>query len=182
MDLRNINVSERDVVVGIAASGRTPYTIGALDYAREIGASSVALTCVPDSRLSQLADISIAPIVGPEVLTGSTRMKSATAQKLVLNALSTAAMIRIGKTYENLMVDVSVSNQKLTARAVEIIHEVTGAMRGEAKVLLAKSDNDVKLAILMKLTGLNKEQYRDCLDACDGFLRTAISTAIRKSA
>lgn len=182
MDLRDIDVSERDVVVGIAASGHTPYTIGALDYAREIGASTVALTCVPDAQLSRLADISIVPVVGPEVLTGSTRMKSATAQKLVLNTLSTAAMIRIGKTYENLMVDVAVSNQKLTARAVEIIHEVTGAERSEAKVLLAESGNDVKLAILMKLTGLGKEQSHACLNKSGGFLRTAINAAIRKSA
>ena len=181
-DLRGIDVSGRDVVVGIAASGRTPYTIGALDYARETRASTVAVTCVPDSRLSRLADVSIVPVVGPEVLTGSTRMKSATAQKLVLNTLSTAAMIRIGKTYENLMVDVSVSNHKLTARAVEIIHEVTGAERSEAKVLLAESGNDVKLAILMKLTGLGKEQSRACLDASGGFLRTAIRAAIKKSA
>ena len=181
-DLRGLNLSKKDAVVGIAASGRTPYVIGALDYAREIGATSIALTCVPDSRLSRGADISIAPIVGPEVLTGSTRLKSGTAQKMVLNTLSTAAMIRMGKTYENLMVDVSVSNQKLAARAVEIVREVTGATRKEAKTLLAESGNDVKLAILMKLTGLDKERSRACLCESGGVLRHAINVTQRISA
>jgi N-acetylmuramic acid 6-phosphate etherase len=181
-DLRGLNLSKKDAVVGIAASGRTPYVIGALDYAREIGATSIALTCVPDSRLSRGTDISIAPIVGPEVLTGSTRLKSGTAQKMVLNTLSTAAMIRMGKTYENLMVDVSVSNQKLAARAVEIVREVTGATRKEAKTLLAESGNDVKLAILMKLTGLDKERSRACLCESGGVLRHAIKVTQRISA
>ncbi len=116
-DLRNIGLSSHDVVVGIAVSGRTPYVIGGLAYAASIGATTVALSCNPDSTIATLAEIAISPVVGPEILTGSTRLKSGTAQKLVLNMLTTASMIRIGKTYENLMVDVSATNNKLVARA-----------------------------------------------------------------
>lgn len=181
-DLRGMDLSARDVVVGIAVSGRTPYVIGALDYAARVGATTVSLTCVPDSKLSLRADISIAPEVGPEVLTGSTRLKSGTAQKMVLNMLSTAAMIRIGKTYENLMVDVSVSNQKLATRAVGIICEATAATPEEARTLLAESGEDVKLAIFMKLTGLGREQARIYLDDADGVLRRAIEETRKKSA
>ncbi len=116
-DLSAIGVSASDVLVGIAVSGRTPYVIGALEHARGLGARTVALTCNPDSPIARMADISIAPVVGPEVITGSTRLKSGTAQKLVLNMLSTASMVRIGKTYGNLMVDMIASNGKLVARA-----------------------------------------------------------------
>src|SRR5690606_7649927 len=116
-DLERIDLAPRNVVVGIAVSGRTPYVIGGLDYANEIGATTVALSCNPVSAIADIADIAISPVVGPEALTGSTRLKSGTAQKLVLNMLTTASMIRIGKSYENLMVDLSVSNAKLAARA-----------------------------------------------------------------
>lgn len=182
-DLRGIDLRSTDVVVGISVSGRTPYTVGALGYAREVGAGTIALTCVPGSRLSACADIVIAPVVGPEILTGSTRLKSGTAQKMVLNMLSTASMIRIGKAYQNLMVDLSVSNRKLAARAVGILCEATGSAPDEARALLAESGNNVKLAILMKLTGLDREGARASLESSGGFLRHAVAGAgLRSSA
>ena len=175
-DLKARDLASNDVVVGIAVSGRTPYVIGGLEYARSVGATTVALSCNPDSTIAKLADIAISPLVGPEVVTGSTRMKSGTAQKLVLNMLTTASMIRIGKTYENLMVDVSVSNEKLAARAVRIIAEAVGCPNPEAERLLAQSGNDVKLAILMGLTGLSKPDAEAALQREDGFLRRALIT------
>lgn len=173
-DLRALNLGPNDAVVGIAVSGRTPYVIGALQYAQQVGAATVGLTCNPGSPIAEQAAISIAPLVGPEVLTGSTRLKSGTAQKLVLNMMSTAAMIRMGKTYENLMVDLSASNAKLRERAVGILREVTECTDAEARDLLRASGNSVKLAILMQLTGLNAVEARERLDAADGFLRRAI--------
>lgn len=181
-DLRAIGLSAKDVVVGIAVSGKTPYVLGALDFAREIGADTVALTCNPDSEMSRRADITIAPVVGPEVLTGSTRLKSGTAQKMVLNMLSTAAMIRIGKTYQNLMVDLSISNKKLNTRAIGILCETTGATPEEAEALLEESGRDVKLAILMKLTGLDRDASQACLNASGGVLRHAIEMTRGSSA
>jgi len=174
-DLEAVNLSKRDVVVGIAVSGRTPYVIGALEYAREIGAGTVALSCNPSSAIAAIAEISIAPVVGPEVLTGSTRLKSGTAQKLVLNMLSTASMIRIGKVYQNLMVDVTVSNAKLYARAVRIVMEASGASAEEAAALLEKTENDVKLAILLALTDMELQEGRDLLTRSGGYLRKAIN-------
>ncbi|MHA6730348.1 N-acetylmuramic acid 6-phosphate etherase [Devosia sp. A369] len=172
-DLEAINVSAKDVVVGIAVSGRTPYVIGGLDHAKSVGAVTVALSCNPDSVIARLADIAISPVVGPEALTGSTRLKSGTAQKLVLNMLTTASMIRIGKSYENLMVDLSVSNEKLAARATRIVVEATGCSSEEAERYLALSRNNVKLAILMALTGLDAAAAEVKLNAADGFLRRA---------
>ena len=172
-DLEAVNASARDVVVGIAVSGRTPYVIGALEHARGIGATTVALSCNPGSAIAALADIAISPVVGPEALTGSTRLKSGTAQKLVLNMLTTASMIRIGKSYENLMVDVSVSNQKLMARAVRILVEVSGCSPEGAARYLADSNNNVKLALLMALTGMNAADAAVALDQAGGFLRRA---------
>ncbi|WP_180901611.1 N-acetylmuramic acid 6-phosphate etherase [Martelella soudanensis] len=174
-DLEAVELSERDVVVGIAVSGRTPYVIGALEYARGKGAGTVALSCNPASAIATIADISIAPVVGPEVLTGSTRMKSGTAQKLVLNMLSTASMIRIGKVYQNLMVDVTVSNAKLYARAVRIVMDASGVGADEAAALLEKTGNDVKLAILLALTDMELQQGRDLLVRSGGYLRKAIN-------
>lgn len=176
-DLRAIDLAARDVVVGIAVSGRTPYVIGALDYAKAIGATSVALSCNPASAIARIADIAISPVVGPEVLTGSTRLKSGTAQKLVLNMLTTASMIRIGKSYENLMVDLHASNKKLLARAVRIVMEATHCTAAEAEAVLEKTDNDVKLAILVQLTGLDLATARAALAASGGFLRSAIEGA-----
>ncbi len=172
-DLEKIGVSARDVVVGIAVSGRTPYVIGGLEYANGAGATTVALSCNPDSAIARVADIAISPVVGPEALTGSTRLKSGTAQKLVLNMLTTASMIRIGKTYENLMVDLSVSNEKLAARATRILVDVAGCSPEAAERYLADSRNNVKLAILMALTGMDASQGARALQDADGFLRRA---------
>jgi N-acetylmuramic acid 6-phosphate etherase len=134
----------------------------------------VALSCNPDSAIAALADIAISPVVGPEVLTGSTRMKSGTAQKLVLNMLTTASMIRIGKTYQNLMVDVRPTNQKLLARAVRIVMQASGCEADAAQAALSRSGNDVKLAILITLTGLEPDAARGMLARSGGFLRRAI--------
>ena len=172
--LEEINLTAADVVVGIAASGRTPYVIGGLDYARKIGAMTVALSCNPKSVIAADADIAISPVVGPEVLTGSTRMKSGTAEKLVLNMLTTAAMIRIGKTYQNLMVDLHASNRKLVARAARIVTQATGCTLEEARAALDKTGNDVKLAILITLTGMSLAEARSALEGAGGFLRRAI--------
>lgn len=172
-DLGKIELSAIDVVVGIAVSGRTPYVMGGLDYARQIGATTVALSCNPAAAIAEIADIAIAPVVGPEVLTGSTRLKSGTAQKLVLNMLTTASMIRMGKSYENLMVDLSVSNIKLAARAIRMIIEVTGVSAEAAEDYLAQARNNVKLAVLMALTGLDAEAASAALKDADGFLRRA---------
>lgn len=176
-NLQEISLSSKDVVVGIAVSGRTPYVVGALNYAQSIGAKTISLACNPHSTLADMADIAISPVVGPEVVTGSTRLKSGTAQKLVLNMLTTASMIRIGKTYENLMVDVTISNQKLHARAIRIIAEATGCAADVAEIHLAKSDNNVKLAILMILTGLEVAEAQAALLRHDGFLRKALAEA-----
>ena len=181
-DLDAINLSSRDAVVGIAVSGQTPYVVGALRHARRIGAGTVALSCNPSSVIAGIADIAISPVVGPEVVTGSTRLKSGTAQKMVLNMLSTASMIRIGKTWSNLMVDVTISNRKLADRAVGILREATGCDAEEARALLAKSGDSVKLAILMQITGKNADAARADLEAERGFLRKAIERAGKNSA
>lgn len=173
-DLKSIGFNQDDVVVGIAASGRTPYVIGALEYANTIGAATVALSCNPDSTIADIAQIAISPVVGPEALTGSTRLKSGTAQKLVLNMLTTASMIRLGKSYQNLMVDVKATNKKLVARAARIVMQATDCESCEAAETLVKTGYDVKLAILMILTGMDVEQARKQLHAQDGFLRKAV--------
>ena len=167
--------SRDDVVVGIAVSGRTPYVVGGLNYARQLGATTVALSCNPASTIAGIADIAISPVVGPEVLTGSTRMKSGTAQKLVLNMLTTASMIRIGKSYQNLMVDLRPSNKKLVARAIRIVMQTAGCTAVQAKQALDSTGNDVKLAILVAITGLDVEAARAALGKVGGFLRKAIS-------
>ncbi|MDN3632802.1 N-acetylmuramic acid 6-phosphate etherase [Vibrio lentus] len=173
-DLKAIQFTENDVVVGIAASGRTPYVIGALNYANQIGAVTVALSCNPGSPIAEIAQIAISPVVGPEALTGSTRLKSGTAQKLVLNMLTTASMIRIGKSYQNLMVDVKATNEKLVARAARIVIQATECDKALAVSTLKTTDYDVKLAILMILTGLDFESAKAQLDQQHGFLRKAV--------
>ncbi|RUV04564.1 N-acetylmuramic acid 6-phosphate etherase [Mesorhizobium sp. M6A.T.Cr.TU.017.01.1.1] len=172
--LQEINLTADDVVVGIAVSGRTPYVIGGLTYARQVGATTVALSCNAKSIIAGLADIAISPLVGPEVLTGSTRLKSGTAQKLVLNMLTTASMIRIGKSYQNLMVDLNPSNKKLVARAVRIVMQTTGCAAQQARQALDQTGNDVKLAILVRITGMGVEEAREALGNAGGFLRKAI--------
>ncbi|MDN3699580.1 MULTISPECIES: N-acetylmuramic acid 6-phosphate etherase [Vibrio] len=173
-DLKNIQFNTNDVVVGIAASGRTPYVIGALEYANDIGATTVALSCNPNSPIADIANIAICPVVGPEVLTGSTRLKSGTAQKLVLNMLTTASMIRLGKSYQNLMVDVKATNEKLVARAVRIVMQATDCPKSLAVITLKHTDYDVKLAILMILTDLNLDEAKEQLSHQQGFLRKAV--------
>lgn len=175
-DLKSIDFSAKDVVVGIAASGRTPYVIGALNYANDIGATTVALSCNPDSPIADVAKIAISPVVGPEALTGSTRLKSGTAQKLVLNMLTTASMIRLGKSYQNLMVDVKATNKKLIARASRIVMQATECDESEATKTLEQTDYDVKLAILILLTSMPLETARQQLEKQDGFLRKAVQS------
>ncbi|MCA0003948.1 MULTISPECIES: N-acetylmuramic acid 6-phosphate etherase [unclassified Mesorhizobium] len=180
--LQDIKLTPDDVVVGIAVSGRTPYVIGGLNYAKQVGATTVALSCNPASTIAGIADIAISPVVGPEVLTGSTRLKSGTAQKLVLNMLSTASMIRIGKSYQNLMVDLNPSNRKLAARATRIVMQTTGCTAAQARQALGRTDNDVKLAILLTITGLEVEEARAALAKARGFLRKAISDETHEGA
>lgn len=173
-DLAGVSLSRNDVVVGIAVSGRTPYVLGALDYASRVGAATVGLTCNPASAIAKAVDISIAPVVGPEVVTGSTRLKSGTAQKLVLNMISTASMVRIGKTYQNLMVDMHASNEKLVARAIRIVMQATECSPDVAEEALALTGKDVKLAILTILTGKAPDDARAALAGAGGFLRRAV--------
>ncbi|WP_048645410.1 N-acetylmuramic acid 6-phosphate etherase [Nitratireductor soli] len=180
--LMDAGLTARDVVVGIAVSGRTPFVIGGLTYAKEIGAATIALSCNPNSAIGDIAELAIAPVVGPEILTGSTRLKSGTAQKLILNMLTTASMIRMGKIYQNLMVDLTVSNQKLVARAARIVVEATGCTIEEAGAFLKTTDNDVKLAILIAITGMEVDQARNALAQAGGFLRQAINERQREAA
>ncbi len=172
--LREIGLTPQDTVVGIAASGRTPYVLGAIDYANEIGALTVGICNSPGSVLGQAVDIAIEVPTGPEVVTGSTRMKSGTAQKLVLNMLSTGAMIRLGKTYGNLMVDVQPTNEKLRVRAVRIVAEATELEPGAARAALERANGNVKLAIVMTLTGVNKDVATENLEAAQGRVRLVI--------
>ncbi|MCK2003458.1 N-acetylmuramic acid 6-phosphate etherase [[Brevibacterium] frigoritolerans] len=174
-DLIDVALTANDTVIGIAASGRTPYVKGALRYARKVGAKAVALSCNNNASITKEADIGIEVVVGPEVLTGSTRMKAATAHKMVLNMISTATMIRLGKVYENLMVDVNVSNQKLKDRAVNIIETVTNADYDQALNTLEKANNQVKAAIVMIKTATDYEKAMELLEKADGDVRKAIS-------
>lgn len=173
-DLWERKCGSGDVVVAIAASGRTPYCLGALRYARQVGAGTVSLVCNPGSPMAAAADIAIVPVVGPEVLTGSTRMKAGTAQKMVLNMLSTATMVRLGKVYSNLMVDVVPANQKLVDRAHRIVQEATGADAQTAKQALADCSGNVKAAIVTLLAGCPAKTSGTLLEQAGGFVRRAI--------
>lgn len=173
-DLKNKKITENDIIVGLAASGRTPYVIGGLEYANEVGAMTIAITCNAGSEVSKAAKISIAPVVGPEVVTGSTRLKSGTAQKLVLNMLSTGTMIKLGKVYGNLMVDVRATNEKLVERAKKIVCEATGVTREEAGKYLEETNSDVKLSIFMILSKLEKEEARKVLEESKGYIAEAL--------
>jgi len=173
-DLKSISFTEKDVLVGIAASGRTPYAIGAMDYAHSVGAPVIAVVCCADSEMSRHADITIAPVPGPEVVTGSSRMKSGTAQKMVLNMLSTASMIKLGKVYENLMVDLRPSNEKLVQRAVRIVSSATGSEETEARRALEEADMHCKTAIVMILMNLSAEDARSALSKSDGRIAQAV--------
>lgn len=174
-DLKRIQFSKQDILVGIAASGRTPYVIGALTYAKQQGAITVSISSNPHSAMSQIADIAIETLVGAEALTGSSRLKSGTAQKLVLNMLTTASMILIGKCYQNLMVDVQASNQKLVARAIRIVMEATGCTKEVAETQLAIANYSAKLAIMMILAGVDKAQAEQMLAKHQGRLQQALA-------
>jgi len=176
-DLRDITFNANDVLVGIAASGRTPYVLGALAYARQQGAFTAALTCNPNSPMSQAADVALTPVVGPEVVTGSSRMKAGTAQKLVLNMLTTGAMIRSGKVYGNLMVDVEATNQKLVQRQVNIVKQASDCDDATAQQALAASNGHCKTAIVMVLAGLTADEAKSLLSQNQGFIRNALRDA-----
>lgn len=176
-DLKEHGFSAKDVLVGIAASGRTPYVIGGLKYARELGALTIALACSEHAEIAALADIALTPVTGPEVVTGSTRMKAGTAQKLVLNMLSTGTMIKLGKVYSNLMVDVKASNKKLEERAIRIVMEGSGCERTEAEKALKGADGHAKLAILMVVAGVSASEGKALLERTSGHLAAAIRLA-----
>ncbi|MFJ8609456.1 N-acetylmuramic acid 6-phosphate etherase [Streptomyces sp. NPDC093675] len=176
-DLDALALTDRDTVVGISASGRTPYALGAVEHARARGALTVGLSCNADSPLAAAADHGIEIVAGPELLTGSTRLKAGTAQKLVLNMISTITMIRLGKTYGNLMVDVRASNAKLRARSHRIVALATGAADGEIERALAATDGEVKNAILTILGGVDGPSAARLLAESGGYLRTALEKA-----
>ena len=174
-DLQGKALTASDIVVGIAASGRTPYVVGALNYAASLGAATIAISCAPESPIARAAKISIAVITGPEIVTGSTRMKAGTAQKMVLNMLSTGSMIRLGKVYGNLMVDVHASNKKLEERSVRIVMAATSCSQAEASRRLQDADGQAKLAIFLILSGLDAKTARQLLQKHHGFLRQALA-------
>ncbi len=174
VDLQTIQFSSKDVLVGIAASGRTPYVIGALEYAKRLGSVTVSIASNPNSAMANIVDIAIDTVVGPEVLTGSSRLKSGTAQKLVLNMLTTASMILMGKCYQNLMVDVQASNEKLKARAIRIVMQATDCDKTLAEETLKLADQNAKLAIMMILSGLDRAQAEALLEKHHGKLQLAL--------
>lgn len=173
-DLVNKNLTSKDVVCGIAASGRTPYVIGAMEYGKKVGASVLCVTMNPESEMAAMADVPITVVVGPEVIMGSTRMKAGTAQKLVLNMLTTGAMIKLGKVYENLMVDVQTTNEKLVARAKRIVKLATDADYGTIEKVLKDTNNQVKLSIVIIKTGLSKEKAQELLEKNNGYVKKAL--------
>lgn len=170
-DLKKINFSQNDVIFGIAASGRTSYVIGALKYAESVGAKKITLSCNKNAKISKYADVAIEIDCGPEILTGSTRLKAGTAQKLVLNMVSTATMIGLGKVYKNLMVDVKPTNEKLVERATGIIAKVTGVTGEEAHKYLLEANKNVKVAITMILTNCSYKEAKEKLRLAKGFIK-----------
>lgn len=174
-DLKAIDLTDRDSVVGIAASGRTPYVIGGLDYANEVGATTISVAANPGAAVSEHADTAIEVDNGPEVLTGSTRLKSGTSQKMVLNMLSTGAMVGLGKVYGNLMVDVKPTNVKLVDRAIRIVQEATGADRETAEKAFEAAARRPKVAIVALLAGVDSDEAEALLDQNAGFVRTAVN-------
>lgn len=173
-DLAASDFSPKDILVGIAASGRTPYVIGALEYARRVGCHTIAVVCTPDSEMQKVAELTIAVLVGPEVIMGSTRMKAGTAQKLVLNMLTTASMIRMGKVYGNLMVDVQATNEKLVERSRRIVGMATGVSREEAEEAITQAGGSVKVAVTLLLAGVSADQAKVALDQAGGSVSQAL--------
>lgn len=175
-DLKGLKLSERDIVVGIAASGRTPYVIGGLEYAREIGCKTVSIACNSNAAVSEKADVAIEAVAGPEVLTGSTRLKAGTCQKMILNMISTASMVGIGKSYENLMVDVLQTNEKLHVRAQNIVMQATGVSREQATEMLEQCGGKAKLAITAILLHVSPEKAKEKLQQANGKIYQAIQS------
>lgn len=172
-DLQARGFTKQDVLVGIAASGRTPYTVGAVNHARRCGAFTIAITCVPQSAITEAAEVSIVPVVGPEVVAGSTRLKAGTAQKLVLNMLSTATMVRLGYLSGNRMTNVLPRNSKLRARALRIIMAESGSDEETARAALHKSGDDPRVALVMMKTGSSIEEAKVALEAANGVIERA---------
>ncbi|HBF1383969.1 TPA: N-acetylmuramic acid 6-phosphate etherase [Clostridioides difficile] len=175
-DIIDRGVTSKDIICGIAASGRTPYVIGAMEYAKELGCAVLSITMNPNSEMSKKADLPINIIVGAEVIMGSTRMKSGTAQKMVCNMLTTASMVKMGKVYSNLMVDVKTSNEKLVERAKRIIMIATNVKYDVAEKFLEEADNSVKLAIFMIKSGLDKDSAKSILDRQEGYISEALKS------
>ena len=175
-DLKKKNLSSKDIVIGLAASGRTPYVIYGLQYARSIGCKTVAIACNLHSQVGKAADLAIEPVPGPEVLTGSTRLKAGTVQKLILNMISTGSMVGIGKVYQNLMVDVQQTNEKLKVRAQNIVMDITDCTRETAAESLEAADGHVKTAIVMILNGCTSEEAAEQLQKAGGHIRQAIQS------
>lgn len=175
-DLQSVNVSNRDVVIGISASGDTPYTLGAVQYALTMEAATVAITCNPDSRMAALVDVSIAPVVGPEVIAGSSRMKAGTAQKMILNMLSTATMIELGLVYGNLMANLRATNEKLKRRARAILGAEAGIGADEAARVFEAAGDDLRVALVMARSGLSRVDASRLLEAHDGSVRRALDS------
>jgi N-acetylmuramic acid 6-phosphate etherase len=178
--VRELSLTSQDVVVGVAASGRTPYALGALTYANTVGALTIGIACNRATPIEHTVQLMIAPVVGPEILTGSTRLKAGTAQKMVLNMLSTGTMILLGKTYGNLMVDVQATNYKLRQRALKIIQTATALDKAAAEALLEQADGEVKTAILLGKTHLTPALAREALDAHGQVLRTTLDALALK--
>lgn len=176
-DLKALNLSSKDMVIGLAASGRTPYVIHGVRYARSIGCPTAAIVCNAGSQLAKEADIAIEAVVGPEILTGSTRLKAGTAQKMILNMISTTSMVGIGKVYQNYMVDLKRSNEKLVTRAENIVMQVTNCTRKRAKEALSHEEGSVKLAIIEVLTGEDITKAKELLEKAQGSVRVALELA-----
>jgi N-acetylmuramic acid 6-phosphate etherase len=178
-DLQARNLSSKDVVCGIAASRRTPYVVAGIEYARSIGARTIFITCTPREEMNLDVDVAICPVVGPEVIMGSTRMKAGTAQKLVLNMITTTTMIRLGKVYENMMVDLQMNSEKLEERSKRTVMIITGVSYEEAERILREAGGHVKTAVVMIRAGVDRETAEKALQEAEGFVRQAIERAKR---
>lgn len=176
-DLQQLNLTDKDVLVGIAASGRTPYVLAGIEYAKKLGCVTVGISCNPDSALAQQSQVAITPIVGAEVISGSSRLKAGTAQKLILNMLTTGAMIKTGKVFGNLMVDVVATNAKLIERQKQIVMKSTGCSLEQATVALQQANLNCKVAIVMILLNLSAEQAKQQLERANGFIRTVLTNS-----
>lgn len=176
-DLQSIRLSRKDALVGIATSGRTPYVVGGMEYGRSVGAMTIGLSCNRDSQLEPVCQLMIIPVVGPEVISGSTRLKAGTATKMVLNMLSTGVMVRLGKTYGNLMVDLRATNEKLAQRSRRIVMILTGLVDAEADALLNRCGGEVKTAVVAHRRSISPDEARSLLSDAKGHLRTALDHA-----